>query len=469
MLYVECFKSLRQYRHSVVRHKSTLALVRSKSGVEATPGESCAIRNIVSSRHEWLVLYNYAKHLSTYRSEITRDKCTTLLISLLQLIQEQNKAKGWKQESPLGFICDKGVIFPSGKCYNVAVTDYVLQPSNLLRYMKLMAKIRPYYMLKRTPLSKEIVPEASQPMQLTKTRSKCSIYDELFSSLLEDNPINQVRSMDMKDSGSYIGPLRLDTDQLIAIPPVITTPFYFELSADEPPEEGDYENSKTKDSLQIVDHCVMDLLDHLLRFFDSSDLSNQQCILTMFLATMLYGPKLRTLGKDAIDDAFAKFHKVIVNRTIKNDCNISFRSLAYLLNSCTVATDLFKIGDYSAGRILQSDYVIPVDHLENICFALSRANYENDALYEHITRMILEQMDNITPTVCLNLLWSYTKVGNATMVLGPLEKKLQNFNKESFEGLNITFLKRAHRALKDHIADESFAAMKDFINGDSVE
>lgn len=137
------------------------------------------------------------------------------------------------------------------------------------------------------------------------------------------------------------------------------------------------------------------------------------------------------------------------------------------MNSCLNPAEAEDLLKYASERISSSNYVIPLDYLENICFALSRANFQDEHLYEQIAHMVLQQLQDLSPTVCLNLLKSYAKLDRTDLIVGPLEKKLGEFNSEHFDGLSRYFLSSSYEALKDHISKEALNALEQHLGDQS--
>lgn len=283
------------------------------------PAHPPAEAGILKSRHDWLVLHNYAKHLSTDHSEITRDKCISMLISLSQLVLEQNYSKGFLSSASSAFICSNGAI-SSTPVRKAAPGGFVLEPQSLVSYLKYMANIRPYYRLKHQWINKRASKPPSlqlpPPQHVAKLRSD---YSEVFASLIGNGTRNAFRPVNRKVGENHIGPLRMASDHLVTIPEILTRPFYFEVSLEMQSCEPSI------DQMKAVDKCVESLFDHLLYYFQGDDAAPHLCLTSMFIATILYGPKLRLDDDSALTAAFREFHKSVTKQALACPDRLSFR------------------------------------------------------------------------------------------------------------------------------------------------
>ncbi|CDR94986.1 hypothetical protein, conserved [Babesia bigemina] len=418
---------------------------------------------VVSSRHDWQVLYNYAKHLSNDRNELTRSKCITLLLTLSQILLEQSVLRGHGARVTSTYLWNHCTASLAPTPRRHAPTSYSVEPSSLLRYLRYMARLRPYHRL-------SVLRDGPAPSDDVVSRGSCATtpqggvgYAGLFSRLMGDDvsPCSVRRSR--KVSGSHIGPLRLRSDQLLAHPGIFSYPVYLELIGDEhvaaPPAEG---AAAAPDAALILQRSVEQLLDRLRVLYLGHGTRGQQCLVPMFTAVMLYGPKLKLSGNAELDGAYRKLHSSLSNAAISTEGAppLSFRSLAYLLNSCLHTADTAPICAFAERRISESAELVPLEWLENICFACSKSRYPHDTLYEAMSRHVSAQADSASPVVCLNLLWSFSRVGRAHLVGKALERRIAELGPGAFAHVNPAFLRRAVVALEPHVAESTLQTIR---------
>ncbi|GIX65215.1 carbamoyl-phosphate synthetase [Babesia caballi] len=410
-------------------------------------------RAVVESRHDWHVLYSHAKHLATARRELTRGKCATLLLSTSQLVLEQSAARGHAAPATSCYLWDHGTatLRPTGR--RATPRHHLVELSSLVRYLRYMAKLRPYYRLKRLRDEAERI-NALPLLPSSAAQTKQAGYSDKFARLIDDQTDEVVR-IHRQVTHSHIGPLRLGSDQLIAYPGAFTAPLYFELSGDTR-DHGQPSGADMFpcDYMPVLDKCVEQTLDRLLLLFREHGAAAHQCLVPMFAAVMLFGPKLKPSRDSAVTAAFRRLHRGL------SDCvtgqprasSVSFRSLAYLLNSCLHPADISPLCEFAARRLAEAPEAAPLEWLENVCFACARARHGDDPLYEAVSRHVLSQAALASPTVCLNLLWSFSRVQRLHLVGAALERRLLELGPGAFAGLRRPFLRRAVEALRPHLS-----------------
>ncbi|GFE54478.1 cysteinyl-tRNA synthetase, putative [Babesia ovis] len=258
---------------------------------------------------------------------------------------------------------------------------------------------------------------------------------------------------------SHIGPLRLSSDTLIVYPKAFTDPLYIDLTQVQGTIGGIDECKCTSNAIleprKLVDTCVRELLDRLLLIFKDNCSVSNQCTAAMFVAMMLYGPKLEARRDSSVDLAFRRLHQGLSHSvtTGEHTTQLSFRSLAYLLNSCLYPADLKPLCDFAARRIADSQEPVSLEWLENICFACSKIYYTNDSFYEAVAHQVVAQANTGSPAACLNLLWSFSRVGKANLVDTVLVHRIGEFSAETFAGCSLQFRRRAADALRQYFPE----------------
>ncbi|GBE61804.1 hypothetical protein, conserved [Babesia ovata] len=418
---------------------------------------------IVSSRHDWQVLYNYAKHLSTDRNELTRSKCITLLLTLSQILREQNVMRGHDVRVTSSYVWNHSTATIDPTPRRHAPTSYSIEPSSLLRYLRYLSRLRPYHrlsVLRDRPVPSESVANCNTDA----TTPQCKVgYSGLFSRLIDDDVPERSVRYSRKVSGSHIGPLRLSSDQILAHPSIFSYPVYLELTGDEhdtpfPPQVTD----AAPDTDFVLQRSVEQLLDRLAVLYLGHGTRSQQCLVPMFTAVMLYGPKLKLSGNTELDKAYRELHNLLSHAAISAEgaSALSFRSLAYLLNSCLHTADIVPLCAFAERRISESAELVPLEWLENICFACSKSRYSRDTLYEAISRHLSAQADSASPVVCLNLLWSFSRVNKAHLVAAVLERRIAELGPGAFANINPAFLRRAVTALEPHVSESTLRTIR---------
>lgn len=309
----------------MIRHMRTILTIKQPQNATVYKNSGFLIQRIIATKEDWVILQNYSKHLSNHRSEVTKDKCISLLLGLHQLLQEQEIGKPSRVSRPVGYICEGSSICRAERTWPVPPSHFALQPSSLSRYLRTLAKIRPYHRLKGEMQQAQSASE-NEKQNCSSATGYSSPYDESFANLVEEVAASTKAHRNHKSPENYIGPLRKASNQLMGIPPTITRPFYFELNESEKNEIIQApENVPT-----IIDNSILQLLSNLLCFFDEKQDLNRLCLCTMFVAMILYGPKLRSGTNYKIDEEFQIFHNSVSSRVTKNVRDISFRLVEQL-------------------------------------------------------------------------------------------------------------------------------------------
>ncbi|ORM41504.1 uncharacterized protein BXIN_2581 [Babesia sp. Xinjiang] len=408
-------------------------------------------RGVVESRHDWNVLYNYAKHLAKDKKELTRAKCVTLMFTLYELLVEQ-EALSDQRKPKYCFLWNHNNMTAITTDYRPDSTSCNVDPASLIRYLRYMSRLKPYYRLSR---STHVTGTTVGPLKCDAETANKVGYDKMFLNLLKEDYYDG-HLYNCKISKSHIGPLRISSDILLAYPKAFTTPIYVELRGEPNDQISSIRDAGDEDDIiKLLDDCVCQLIELLLIYFSEYGSTTHRCMAPMFLAVILYGTKLQHSKKSAVDKAYRRLHQGLSNAVTSGNKGkyISFRSIAYLLNSCLYPADIKPLCDFAAQKILESTEHIPMEWLENICFASSKAHYKNDSFYESISKHVIEQAGCASPQVCLNLLWSFARVGKGDMVTDALERRLAEFTTEAFAGINPAFRKRAADALSQHVSE----------------
>ncbi|EDO06114.2 hypothetical protein BBOV_II001570 [Babesia bovis T2Bo] len=416
----------------------------------------------------WKLLYQYTKRLARNKVDLTGTKCAILLFSIHQVLLDQSVIRGYSKGDRVTYLWDPrthtgNVVseLPSSLRHGPDVA--LIDTKELIRYFRFMAILRPYYTL--SCVKKDIcldrrhmdTPE-ERPVELKQPglpKDQGDLYSSVFTNLLADNTLPS-RPQYRTSTKSQIGPLRISSDDIIVYPRQFTEPLYIDVGL-EPLDNCNHVTSH--DTIYLVEKCLEELLTMLLVLLQDHNTVSARCVVPMFVVTMLYGPKMQVRHKGGILESYKQFHSGVLHSVIAdNVTDLSYRSIAYLMNSCLNLNDMKLLCRIATSKLQGSAY-IPLEWLENICYACSRAYYDADDIYHAASKHIAIHGHGGSAAACLNLLWSFSRVGKAHMVESILVPRICEFSAGELRSLSPGLRLRAAASLKEYLPAHLMATL----------
>ncbi|UKJ89693.1 hypothetical protein MACJ_002946 [Theileria orientalis] len=416
----------------------------------------------VKNHNEWLTLLNYLKYLVKHPRECKFDRCVNILINIGDRILQYNKRSDVLVGETTKWEWNMGLLRQIDGRPDTHQGTEDFGPSSLLNLIRILSDLRLYHTINSYKFNEDnkSIGKINNNIGNNVAESKQKSY-RFFSDLVDDVDPRSFKLNSSKFKGGKVGPLRYDTNELMGYPKILTSPLCFELTGVNVLEElekmdsNELEHSPTTAKSKFtyfINSVMTQFLEQLHILVSNSNFTESKlCILSMYLSVMIYGPKLRNGSVCKIDYRVEQsLYKILdhICKAVRISGNeLSFRSLAYLANSCKHRTGLMK---FVAEKLISHDGPVGEHYLENFCFSFSRSYYEDDELYAKLASMVNEQADCLSPVVTSNLIFSFLRVGKLELVKERLFEKLLSFNDKELSRCGASLLETMSRLLQGH-------------------
>ncbi|XP_953094.1 uncharacterized protein TA08400 [Theileria annulata] len=384
--------------------------------------------DVVKNHTEWLVFVNYLKYLSKHPKECKLDKCISILINASDFLLKYNNKFYQSNVPTIKLEWNAGVLrqvnVPGPKDHFIEH----LSSSKILSLIKIFSKLRLYHRINVHDFGNQ-TPKEGEPEENFSSNF-------LFSDILDDLNPNSFENVSPKFKNGQSGPLRFNFNNLVVYPRVLSNPFIFELTDSSILnlfKNSGYLSLNSSESpksmfFHFIDSVMVQFLDQLLILISKTNFTESKlCILSMYLAVMVYGSKLRNKNKCKVDNRVEESIRKLFDyffQRVQSNKEVSLRSLAYLVNSCHPKPQLL---DYVSRRIIDHKGSIGEDYLENFSFVFTRSYYRNDILYEVLASIINMEETILSPVVTINLILSFSRISKIDLVKESLFKRLNSF------------------------------------------